>query len=189
MKHEAGRLDSRVSVHSLSLAAKKYTWAGDGDIWAHAEQGAKPAYLSKIGVGAPAAEFIFRAEPAPTMQNALGWQGRTYYPTAIEAADRAAFVKVAAAQVEVMTATLTPYGREAAFDTFPAVLIEKYLRYAQERPMAVAQERYVLIVPKTIALEVADLVTLPGLGTFHVDVPHRLDPARNEYEIAREVDV
>ena len=189
MRREAGRLDSRVTLYDLTLAGAAYSWTTSGEVWAKANGSDKKTYLSSIGVGARSAEMLFRAESTPTMQNLLGWQGRFYFPTSIIQDDRAAFAEVIAAQVEPITATLSAYRPEVTLKTFPAVLLEKYLKYMQERPMAIAQESYILIVPKAIALEVADLVSLPGLGVFHVDVPHRLDPARNEYEITRQVDI
>lgn len=189
MRGSPSKFDSRVTLHSLTLLDGAYTWESIGAVWAGVEQTTKNTYLSSIGVGARAAEMVFRAESAPDMQTAIEWQGRMYYPTAIVRNDRAAFVTVTAAQVELFAATLTPYrGRSTDFASFPAVLLERYLRYAQERPMAVLSESYVLVVPKAVELEVADLVQIDGLGKFHVDVPHRLDPNWNQYEITRKAE-
>lgn len=188
MKNTVNQLDSRVTLHSLTLLDGAYTWESIGAVWAGVEQTTKNTYLSSIGVGARAAEMVFRAESAPDMQTAIEWQGRMYYPTAIVRNDRAAYVTVTAAQVEPTMATLTAYKRTVDYTSFPAVLLEKYLRYAQERPMGVLSESYVLIVPKPVALEVADLVLVPDLGKFEVQVPHRLDPNWNQYEIVRKAE-
>jgi hypothetical protein len=188
MKNTINTLDSRVTIHFLSLSDCAYTWESVKTVWAGVEQTLKSTYLSSIGVGARSAQITFRAESAPTMQQALEWQGKMYYPTAIVQNDRAAYVTVTAAQVEPTMATLTAYKRTVDYTSFPAVLLEKYLRYAQERPMGVLSESYVLIVPKPVALEVADLVLVPDLGKFEVQVPHRLDPNWNQYEIVRKAE-
>jgi len=194
----AGELNSRIYILTLGNAGNIYTWDVAATIWAKAESLEKTNLFSTVGIGVKTAKFTIR-KCALTLHQALRWQGRHYFLTDIKEINRMLY-EVTAAQIEPVTciATRKTSGKNSlnrpipeepqTIATFPACLVEKYLGYQQQKPQAVNELTYVLVTPKAIELQAADLVKI-GNDTFNVQVVHNLDEYKNEYEISMTKDV
>ena len=192
---DAGRLNERVFVLKFQGDGADYAWGLGSERWARAEETGKNNPFSRAGLSAPSASFCLRRCEV-TLHSAIRWKGRHYFLTAIRDIDRM-YADITAARVELTpckvwrgetrtnpdtkrTERLPP---EVKY-TFPGVLTEKYLGYRQLEPMAQLEETFVLVTPKAIQLEVADLVEAGG-EKYAVQVCHILDEYKNEYEITR----
>ena len=89
---------------------------------------------------------------------------------------------------EILDEHNRPQETEEDFLTFPAVLTEKYLKYAQDEVHGENDLTFVLVTPKEIQLIPGDLVEISG-DFYNVRICHTLDEYKNEYEIQREKDV
>lgn len=193
----AGEFNRRIDILTLANAGDVYSWGVSDTIWTNIEELDKINLFSKVGIGVKSAKFTIRKR-ALTLHNAFKWQGRHYFLTDIKEIDRM-FYEVTAAQIEPKTCIATrniisknelnrPVSSPQTVATFPACLVEKYLGYQQQKPQAVNELTYVLITPKVIELQVADLVQV-GSDTFNVQIVHSLDEYKNEYEINLNKDV
>lgn len=193
-----GELRDRVEILSLENLDKVYTWEVLDTVWAKVEIIDKINIFSKIGIGVKSAKFIIRKRML-TLHNAIRWQGRHYFITDIKEIDRL-YCEVIAAQIEPKTCIATRViptknelnrpvpGEPQMIATFPGYLVEKYLSYQQQEPQAIQEITYVLVAPKVIELETADLITI-GEETYSIRIPHNLDEYKNEYEITLTKDV
>ena len=181
----AGKLNERVTLLALTETAGGFAYSDGNTVYAQATAAEKKTIVTARTVGTSAAQMVFRSGSAPEVMQALRWRDELYMVTSATQEDRL-WTKVTAGKVQMFDAVAQIYsGGEISF---PAVLLERYIRQEEGRPMTVSAESYVLITPKKIALEHADLVSFSQLGIYHVDVVHRLDPHMNEYEISRRVD-
>ena len=89
---------------------------------------------------------------------------------------------------EILDEHNRPQETEEVFLTFPAVITEKYLKYAQDEVHGENDLTFVLVTPKEIQLIPGDLVEISG-DFYNVRICHTLDEYKNEYEIQREKDV
>lgn len=181
---DAGKMRERLDILTLQKTALGYAWCADRRTWAKVELTGKNCYFSKVGLGARAAEITLRRQPLD-LREAICWRGKHLFPTEITTPERG-WMTVQAAVMDV--GEWSALGdRDTPDVLFPAAITEKYLGYAQERPMAESTVTYVLVTPKVITLRPSDLVsnldTAPG--TYVVTCCHTIDPWKNEYEITR----
>ncbi len=175
---EAGELRDRVQVLTLRKAGDQYQWTPSGAIWAKVELTGKTNLFSAVGIGARDALITLRRRSL-CLHQALLWRGRHLFLTEVLPPE-GSFMTVRAAVVEL--GVWTKLGDGADDLHFPAVITEKYVRYAQEEPMASHTVTYVLVTPKDIQLGPSDLVS--NVDTkYVVTACHTIDPWKNEYEI------
>lgn len=181
---DAGKLRDRVEILTLRKTALGYAWGEDRQTWAKVELTGKTCYFSKVGLGARAAEVTLRNQPF-ALNEAIRWGDKHLFPTEITTPERG-WMTVQAAVMDVGEWTV-PGDYSTPDVLFPAAVTEKYLGYAQERPMAAATTTYVLVTPKVIQLRPSDLVANsdPAHGVYIVTNCHTIDPWKNEYEITR----
>lgn len=161
------------------------------------ETTAKTNLFSKVGIGARTVEFTMRAPARLTLYNALRRNDLFYFITSIVPEDLI-LSRVTTSNTQLFNWTLyhgetddgvyaDSYEAMKQF-TFPAPCVEKYMKYAQEIPMAQTEISYVIVTPKAIKLEVDDILK-SSIGAFVVQACHTLDEYKNEYEIYRKGDV
>lgn len=188
----SGELRHRIDILILKNDNNVFTWETLNTIWAKAEDLDKTNIFSKLGIGAKSVKFIIR-KCSLTLHQAIRWQGRHYFITDIKELDRMYFelitaqlepkICIATRKIPVKNELNRPIpGEPQTIATFPGYLVEKYLGYQQEKPQAINEINYVLVTPKTINLEVGDLVKIDD-DTFNVRITHVLDEYKNEYEI------
>lgn len=186
-----------IEILTLNNIGTAYSWGVSASTWAKVERLDKVNLFSKVGIGVASAMFSMR-KCVLTLHNAISWQGKHYFLTDIIEVKRKYF-EVMAAQIEPKICIATrnsttlnelnrPILTSQQVATFPACLVEKYLGYQQEKPQAVQDMTYVLVTPKDIELQVADLVTV-GQETYNIRIPHCLDEYKNEYEMTLIKDV
>lgn len=180
-------MTARVKILAAEKTEEGWDWAMTRTVWAAAKDSDRRTYLSAMAIGTRAAEFVFRRSAVPTMQNAIYWRDKLYYPAMMATEDRGLYTTVIAGEVEVHPATVTAY-KETAELRVPAVLLEKYVRATESTPMTEESESYILTLPKNISLQTASLVKMEDLGVFVVMAAHTTDPYRNYYEILRRDD-
>lgn len=183
---EVGRLSERVAVLNFRNTSGPDTsaaweWGTIRRTWARAELMAKPNIYSVHGIGAAGVTFTLRRQGI-TLDNALLWQGRHCLITAIRPLGRL-YLTVEAALVVLSRCRDPKTG-----DTFPAVMTEKYVGHQQLEPMAINTHQRVLVVPKAVRLLPGQLVEVDGTP-WPIRTPYELDPHKNEYEIARTIDL
>jgi len=194
---QAGEFKEPVSVMELQSAGNVYGWAEKRPTWAKVEKQDKTNLFSQVGIGAKSVKFTMRKQDV-SLRNALRWQGQHYFLSDINEINRM-YYEVTAARIEPKTCIVTrlittknelnrPVTEPQIVLTFPGCLVEKYMGYSQQKPQAVSEIQYVLVVPKAITLELADLVEIDGV-TYNVQIAHTLDDYKNEYEIVAKKDV
>lgn len=187
-----GELRQRIDLLTLNGSDGVYEWDVLDSIWAKAEDMEKANLFSKVGIGAKSARFTIRRRPL-TLHQAFRWQGKHYFLTDIKEIDRM-YYEVIAAQIEPRSCIATrrptiknelnrPISGAPTVISFPGCLTERYMGYRQEKPQAVNETSYILVTPKVINLQIADLVKI-GEDTYNVQIIHDLDEYKNEYEIA-----
>lgn len=184
-----------------------FEWTATGSLWVNFERTVKTNLFSKVGIGARNIEFRLRKQSGITLHNALRVDGRFYFLTAITEVDQVIMLVSAADIQPVDCALIRNTEREGPNKSsveelveafrYPGILTEKYLRFAQEEPMARTETMMVLVTPKPILMDSGDLVAIgepPGEGDedfrirYAVQVCHMLDEYKNEYEIYRKDD-
>lgn len=182
---DAGEMRERLGLMVLDEMederGTRYVWTAVRHVWAKVSLTGKQCYFSKVGLGARAAEITMRDIPLD-LRHAIRWRGQHLFPTEITRPQRGWMV-VQAAVMDVERWRLLGDGRPDV--SFPAAITEKYVRYAQEEPMAAHSVTYVLVTPKAITLEPSDLVSNSDTakGVYVVGACHTVDPYKNEYEI------
>ena len=199
---DAGKLRDHLQVLELKEdPAGTWAWRSAWKTWGQVEEATGRNLFSLVGIGARGAEILLRRRPL-TLHNALLWEGRHLFLTAILPAGRL-HLRIQAALVTPVVCTATrredsigaagrPVHAETMRVTFPGVLTEKYVRYEREEDHAEGESSYVLVAPKAIQLRAGDLVTVqegPAKGVYHVTTCHVLDEYKNEYEIACRRDI
>lgn len=161
----------------------RWAWVPGRKAWAQVTQTSKTNLFSKVGVGARDAAVVLRKQPL-TLHQALFWKGQHLFLTS--AVDRGRMhLDVQAALVDLVDCQADPAEDGAHF---PAVLTEKYIRHEQMEPLAVNTTSFVLVTPKVIDLEEGRLVDVDGVP-YEVQMAHRLDRYKNEFEIVRKADL
>lgn len=180
---DAGELRERLGVLSLRATPQGHAWTEQRRVWGRVELTGKSCYFSKVGLGARAAEVTLRAQHF-ALDQAIRWGDKHLFPTEITTPERG-WLTVRSAVMDV--GDWTALGDGSPDIIFPAAVTEKYLGYAQERPMAESTVTYVLVTPKVIQLRPSDLVSNSDIapGTYVVTVCHTIDPWKNEYEIVK----
>ena len=179
--HDAGALDQRPEVLSLTQTDTGYEWTTSRRTWAAVELPGRRNVYSVHGVSTTGAAFYLRQQPLSKDQ-ALRWKGYHCFITAITPCGRS-HMRVDAALVE-----LTDCEDKYTGTKFPAVVAEEYHRHEQLEPMAVNTLRHVLITPKCIELKPGKLVEVAG-EAWPIVIAYLLDPHRNEYIIEKVVDL
>lgn len=172
-----------------------YTWQTVGRIWASVEVSGKNNLFSKVGIGARSANIVTVPRPEISLHHALRWRGEHLFLTEL--------LHQGPTRLSILAARIGPrnciafrpektrdelgrpsYEQRERF-RFPACVTEKWMGYSQKEPQAESGETLVLVTPKAVMLEVGDLVEIEELGRYAVQVLHRLDEYKNEYEAAR----
>lgn len=189
----AGILNKKISVLSISEVNNSYQWTVEANIWANAERLNGINIFSSVGMGVKSVKFIMRKRNL-TLHNALRWENKYCFLTDIKEIDRMCY-EVTAALIEPKTCTVErdgmstldelnrPIYNDAIIITFPGCLTEKYIRQTYEQPMSTIETRYVLVTPKVITLNEGELVTIDN-ASYEVLIIHSLDEYKNEYEIS-----
>lgn len=178
----AGQLDKHAEVLELrETEPGVWTWERTGMAWANITFQSKNNLFSSVGIGARSAVVTIRRRPL-TLHNALRWNGRHLFLTAVVSRGRNYW------DVDAAVVTPVPCGYEGI--TFPAVRTEKYLGWNRDvPPMSRNEYTFVLVAPKAVpALEPGGLVRVDG-AEWEVRAAHTLDEYKNEYEVARTVDL
>jgi len=192
-------LRESVEVLGLQSSGSVYIWNKNRTMWAKVEQEQKKNLFSQVGIGVKSIKFTIWKQNL-SLNNAFSWQGKHCFITDINEIDRMCLCcEVTAALIEPKTCIATrfvttknelnrPVTTPQPVSTFPGYLVEKYMGYAQQKPQAVSEIQYVLVTPKIITLELADLIEIDG-ETYNVQIAHTLDEYKNEYEIVVKKDV
>lgn len=182
---EVGRLSDRVEVLGLLKTTGEngtaYTWETVRRTWAKSELMTKPNVYSVHGLGAAGVAFTLRRQGLD-LDNALYWRGQHCLITAIRPLGRL-YLTVEAALV-VLSQCRNPSNGE----TFPAVMTERYVGHQQLEPMAVNTHQRVLVTPKAVKLAPGPLVEVDGVE-WPITTPYELDPHKNEYALAKTIDL
>lgn len=175
-----------------------FEWKEKSSLWVHTEHQSKKNIYAKTATSADS--MLFSMPPRRITRNdMLLWDNHYYLPTSIEKIS-ASLMEVCTAQVNVhlcsaiKTVTKKDGNKRQIFDealessiSFPGILAEKYQGFEQNKPMVQTTVTYALIVPKSIQLDVNQIVTIDELE-YTVQIRHLLDEFLNEYEIYREDD-
>lgn len=200
-----GELKHRVHVLELQMTkdengVERYAWKEIGGKWSKKEDGVGNTIYSKIGLSAKAVKFTVRKDASLSLHNALTSGGHHCAVTSIDDASEWGYQQITAALVtpsecEVVRKVLDGYDdlnrpihNDVVIKSFPAILTEKYLGNERGNPQSVSTITYVMVTPKQITLEEADVVRIEK-KPYVVQVCHVLDEAKNEYEIKREADI
>jgi head-tail adaptor len=178
----AGKLNQMIRVMELSEGEAAFSWTERRKAWAKAEYTGQTNLFSSAGLGARTVIFTIRRQSID-LSCAIEWQGRHCFITAIDPTDDKLHYTVTAALPVTATASCKRTGK-----SFPVCLTEKYMGYERGNAMSEITARYVLVVPKAVVLSAGDLVTVGSYGVYNVQVPHELDPYKNEYEAERKGD-
>jgi hypothetical protein len=201
--------DKRATVMTLSQPAKDcYLWAAGKAVWVHMAHTPKANLFSKVGIGVKTVVFTMRKTPGINLHYAIAYRGRQYFITDINSDDPVLMI-ITAADIQPMEFSAfgmdehegehkSPVYAKREISRFPACLTEKYVGFKQDDPMSRTEETFVLVTPKSILLQVHDLVKRgipPDAGEkderpiLVVKACHTLDEHKNEYEITRKDDV
>lgn len=177
----AGELRERVTVLSLTEADGTYSWTPLRLTWAAVEEKTGKNLFSSVGLGARSVALTLRRQ-ALTLRQAILWRGKHCFLTDIRDNGRLYW--------DVDAALVTPVTCRSEGVTFPAVRTEKYLGWNRDvPPMSQNEYVYVLVVPKAAPqLTPGGLVAVEG-AEWEIRVAHTLDEYKNEYEIARTVEL
>lgn len=184
----AGDLRDRIGVLQLQFQEERnqYQWDESRRLWADAQPDTRSNLFSSVGIGARGVTFVIRKHSGLTLHDAFLWNGQHCFLTAILPHGHPGYFTVKAALAEVRIcrkdADLTPAGC-----TFPGILTEKSVKHEEPDLHAEVTTDYVLVTPKVISLAPGSWVTVDD-AFYRVQVPHLLDPYKNEYEIRRRED-
>lgn len=184
---DAGKLKERIEL--LRLDENK-CWMASKLIWSSATHKDRTNIFAKSGLGAATVEFIIRRQPV-TLQNAIRWDGKHCMITSITEPERG-YLKLTTAVVQLYDCRASrpvkvvenhkPRVQQQPMGDFQATLTEKYQRSYQAQPQTVTEVTRILVTPKAIMLQVADLVTIGG-ATYVVVAEYTLAEHCNEYEL------
>lgn len=189
---EVGRLSDRVEVLEFRDVSKldtqddvpaprQWEWETVRRTWAQTELTVRPNVYSVHGIGAAGVSFTLRRQPLD-LDSALRWKGQHCLITAIRPRGRLYLT------VEAALVVLSQCRNPDTGETFPAVMMERYVGHQQLEPMAVNKYRRVLVTPKAVRLVSSRLVEVDGVE-WPITAPYELDPHKNEYAIEKDVDL
>jgi hypothetical protein len=192
----AGDLNRLVNVLEFREAHKNtFVWVVQNRLWAKIEHQTVRGIFASKAVMARTVKITIRPDRGLTLHHALaGVTGEKehYFLTDINRDTKDIYVLSAVivepVQCAVHRTTTTkgannqPQIQKHAPITFPGYLAEKWLRQTQEEPMSYSEARFVLVTPKSITIDVGELVEICG-KQYAVVIPHMLDPYRNEFEV------
>ncbi len=181
--HQMGEFRDRLTKLRLQAAQKEITWQSFGKLWAKAERQSTGNIFSSVGLSAESWSFTVRTQDL-TMADALDFNGYHHFITSIERT-KPGFWVIQTARVRIVNCKVRT---EDGGASFPAALTEKYIRHAQQLPMAVNTTTFVLVTPKIVDLEEGGLVEVEG-PLYEIQIAHRLDDFKNEFEIVRKEDL
>lgn len=176
---DAGELRERITVLRLGEEADGWHWAAAQRSWARVVEGKGKNLFSSVGLGAVPLTLTLRRQEL-SLHDAIAWRGRHCFLTGIRDNGRL-YLDVEAALVETVPCRADVH-RAHPGPVFPGVLTEKYMRHEEPEPMALTVQCYVLVTPKSVALELGGLVEI-GAERYTVRLAHTLDPYKNEYEV------
>lgn len=182
-RHQMGEFRDRLTRLRLHQRDTEISWGDAGGLWAKAERQRGGNIFSSVGLSAESWSFTIRAQDL-TMADALRFDGHHHFITSIDRVELGFWV-VQTARVKVVQCQAEP---ASAGIRFPAALTEKYIRHEQQLPMAVNTTCFVLVTPKIVELEEGRLVDVEGVP-YEVQIGHRLDAWKNEFEIVRTEDL
>ena len=178
---DAGAMRDRVELLNLESTAGRFEWVAAEKLWAKVELTGKRNLFSSIGIGARDAALTIRARPI-TLHQAIRYKGQHLFLTEITTPVRG-WAEVKAALVEPILCRANAEVDDSG-PTFPGVLTEKYLSFAQREPQVENTITYVLVTPKAVELPIESLVQV-GNELMVVRAAHLLDPYKHEYEVER----
>ncbi len=194
-----GEFNKKISILKINKILNNYTWDEIKDTWAKVEPISGMNLFSKIGIGVKSIKFTVRKRDGLTLHNAFRWHEKHYFLTDITDIENK-YYEVTAALIEPKICIINRVGEPTKNDlnrpvygdavsiSFPGCIIEKYIGYTQNNPMATSEIRYVVVTPKVIVLDIGELITIDEL-TYNVLICHTLDEFKNEYEVISEGDV
>lgn len=182
---QAGKLRDRITVLSFEQGEAGWSWQPLRPLWADAVLDAKPNIFSNVGVGERGVTFTIRETPWLSLHHAFRWKDKHCFLTSIiPSEDSPGYVTAKAALVTLMECEDKLNG----MGFFPAVLVEKYVRFEEPAPHSTNTVTCVLVTPKQIWLKPGKPVEVGGI-TCPVRTIHPLDQYKNEYEIERKFDL
>lgn len=181
-RHQMGEFRDRLTLLRLQSSPDAVTWEPVNRPWAKTERQNSGSIFSKVGLSAEGWDFIIRKQEI-TVNDAFLFGGKHHFITAI-IPEFPGFLQVKTARVKIVQCQADPVN---AGVRFPAALTEKYIRHEQHMPNAVNTTCFVLVTPKVVDLDEGALVDVDGTA-YEVQVGHRLDEFKNEFEIVRKAD-
>ena len=190
-----GELRERAEILTLKETDGIYRWEKEKAVWCRYQETGKKNLFSKVGVGAAGAEILLREMPVD-LTRAMRVRGQFLFLTDIRREGTAPrFLKVQAAQVSPVTATVSrqragigengyPENRVETVAECPVCLTEKYLRSNDETAAVESTVRLVAVAPKVLVCIPGDRMEIDG-AVYRVEVCHTLEPYKNESEIER----
>lgn len=194
-----GKFNEKIDFMEFVKNENTFIWESKSTLWAKVEQLKGNNIFSQVGIGVKSIKFTIRKKSGLTLHNAFKWNKKHCFVTDIIDIDRM-YYEVTAALIEPKICSVKRDGEQkldelnrpvyvsSVIITFPGCLTEKYIGYNQEKPMAVTETKYVLVVPKAIELNPGETVTVADTQ-YEVTIPHILDEYKNEYEITVKEDV
>lgn len=181
--HQMGEFRDRLTLLRLNITDSEISWQESGKLWARSERQKAGNIFSSVGLSAESWEFIVRAQDL-TAKDALLFEGHHHFITSIDRVELGFWV-VSTARVRVVRCQADPANNGLLF---PAAMTEKYIRHEQQLPMAINTTCFVLVTPKIVDLDEGSLVAVDGVP-YEVQIGHRLDSFKNEFEVVRKADL
>lgn len=194
-----GELNERITILELIKDGMTYSWKQNSTIWAKCERLNASNLFYKIGLGTRSIKFTIRKRKGLTLHNAFLWQGKHCFLTDVKEFEQS-YYEITAALVNPQNCSVEQTGDPTLNElnrpvygnsvnlVFPGCLVEKYIGHTQGAPMAFMKIRYVLVTPKSINLNIGELLTIDEV-CYTVLIPHTLDEYKNEYEIKVKEDI
>lgn len=192
-----GKLRDRGFV--LRLSGKEHLrWEPLCGVWLTGKSTGRKNLFSRVGIGADGAEFLLRSRDL-TLDDAILWEGQHYFLTDIaKEGVHPVYWKVFAARVSPETVTVKrdavekgalnrPVRTEKEIGSFPGCVTEKYLGSSPEDSHMESEKRLIVVAPKAALYREGDRFEIWG-ESYRVEVVHKLENWKNEYEVRREED-
>jgi hypothetical protein len=187
----SGDLNEKIKILTLSKVDDIYQWIDTASIWAKAEMyfNMKPEIKKRQQI--KPVKFIIRKHEI-SLENAILWNNEYCFITNIIDIDRL-YQEVTAVVLEPKVCTVAkttvilgalnrPVVSESSNLTFPGCMISLSSKRSEAKPMSFYDQRYLLIIPKSIDLMTGEIVTIEGVD-FEVWVPHSFSDPQNQYEV------
>lgn len=179
----SGRLDTPARVVEFQRGEDgAWNWVPVRNIWAEVEYSQKNNIFSSSGMGARDVSLVVWQQPI-SLLHAIEVNGDHLLLTSITKRNRNQ-LDIHAALVDIVQCEDKLNG----MGLFPAVMVEKYVRFEEPTPHSTNTVTCVLVTPKAIKLKPGKPLEVGGV-TCPVRTMHPLDPYKNEYEIERKFDL